>query len=162
MANHWSNPDKFLAFVNRRVYWEDGEVREKNEDEIEGQQVLPLDTCARFIFAKKVDLIIQGFCADMTGWRPTETLPMGGMLGYPDQSWLHTIIPEEPWTILLFSDCCGSYSKEYQEMLRRIFPNVLWLFPNMVDLYDNFGASRNIIRAVQCFVKADIIGIEKK
>ena len=162
MAHSWDNPDKFLKLLNRHVYWENGEVRARDESEDDGQQMLPLDTRAEFVFTAQVDFVIQGLCSDMTGWRPTDTLPMGGMLGYPDESWLHAIIPKEPATVLLFSDCCGSYSQEYQNRLRRLFPHITWLFPVMGDLYNNFPATRNVLVAVHWLMGAGIIGPEKK
>lgn len=162
MAHSWDNPDDFLALLNSRVYWEDDEVRARDEDEFHGQQTLPLDTRARFVFTTQVDFVIQGLCSDMTGWTPTDALPMGGLLGEPKRSWLHAIIGEQPQTILLFSDCCGSYSLEYQNMLRRLFPQITWLFPVMGDLYNNFPATKNVVVAAHWLMEAGIIGPEKK
>lgn len=161
MANSW-DPNKFLKLLNDRVYWEDGEVRARDEDEFHGQQTLSLDTCARFVFTTQVDFVIQGLCSDMTGWTPTNTLPMGGLLGESKRSWLHAIIGEQPQTVLLFSDCCGSYPREYQNMLCRLFPQITWLFPTMGDLYDNFPATRNVLVAAHWLMGAGIIGPEKK
>ena len=163
MARYWKNKDDFLSLLNDRVFWEDGEIHGKYGD-CHDQQSLPLDTQKQFIFTQEVDLVIQGYCSDRTGWKPTDEFPMGKLIkveGEPDRSFLHAVIADEkPKTVLLFSDCCGSYSLEYKNMLRRLFPEITWLIPTMDNLYNNFPAVKNAITATYWLMKAGIIGPE--
>lgn len=140
---------KFLEYLNEdlRVKAPDVIV-EKNRDECSGDLFAP-DTLD---FAIPADLIIVGPCS---GWgfgdgaigvinqnEYNEDFPMGGCIvekGAPDKSWLHAILADQnpqPKSIVAYPTCCGSYRESYKEMIRRIFPNFTWHFPDVKDFYD--------------------------
>lgn len=145
MLRCW-NAEHFLQFLNHIICWEDGKIRIRTDEE-RSQQSLPLDTIREFTFAEPVDIIIEGPCS----WEERhDHIP-----------WLHTVLDGMKLpNVLMFPTCCGSYPEEFQEEIRKFFPDRNWLFPEMFDLYDNFGSDPRTLVAAQCLLKAGIIAPE--
>ncbi len=164
MVTYWK-ADQFISTLNRCLCVEPDGIRIKNSDERRGQGLLPLFPAKTLVFRKDVDLVIEGPCADFLLGEPTEDFPMGkcakvvGRESEPDRSWLHTIIGEtEAKNILVFAECCGSYPESYQNRLRRIFPDIVWLFPKHVpDLCRNLWRDDYLMRLIQCLMNNSLV-----
>ena len=135
--------DKFLELVNDIVCWEDGKIRVRTDEE--RSQQFPLNTVKSFVFTKEVNVVIEGFCS----WEE----------GDDHIGWLRTVLEGMKLKhVLMFATCCGSYSDEFQDTLRTFFPEIVWLFPDMYDLYGNFGSDSRTLTAAQCLMKAGVMG----
>ena len=139
--------DQFLQFLNHVVCMEDGKIHLRTDEERNEQQSLSLNMVKSLVFTQEIDAVIIGFCS----WDEDET----------HLEWLRVVLDGmKPQNILMFARCCGSYTEEFQETIRNRFPERTWLFPEMVDLYDNFGSDPRTMAAAECLLKADIIGAD--
>ena len=147
----------WLHLANRWVVAENGEVRLKTDEEHGGQSVM----FAQQIVASEtpVDLVIVGTCS--TGLfvqEASEEFPMGecGVAeGAPRKSWLHAMIEHyDAKSVAIFPECCGNYSKSYEELLRRSFPEVRFIFLDVPDFYDQ--PERRYDRVIAAAIEAGI------
>lgn len=147
MSHCWTG-DHFLTFLNHCICIEDGKIRPRTDEERGDQQSLSLNTIKKFVFTKDVDVVIVGFCS----WEE----------GDDHIGWLRTVLDGMKLkNVLMFATCCGSYSDEFQDTVRGLFPEIVWSFPDMYDLYDNFGSDSRTITAAECLIKSKIIAQEK-
>ena len=159
--------ERFLAFLNRRLYIENGQLHLRAPEEVGRQHQLtfPLDSIKQLVFDLRPDLIIEGPCADMSVLRPEYGFPMGkcaktvGRNDEPDRSWLHAVMEEaRPQSVLVFAECCGTYARWYQELLSRSFPEIEWMFPEMGDLCRGLGIrDHQLMAAAQYLLNAGVI-----
>jgi hypothetical protein len=138
------NSNEFLEYVGTYVRLVDGKAEPIPEDEIEGQLTLPFEQTQKPVFTRKIDLVIAGGCEEAYRDKATLQVPMGALMktfgkeDEPDQSWLHAVITRNnACTVLIFPICCGSYGKQYEDLIRQACPAVEFLFPPVHDLYDN-------------------------
>lgn len=145
MPRCWS-AEFFLKFLNAYVCVEDNTIRLRSDEERD-QESLPRNTVKEFVYTQEVDVVIVGFCS----WEESES----------HVAWLRNALASMKLRhILMFAQCCGSYPQEFQETIRAAFPEYVWLFPDMFDLYDNLGGDRANLTAAQCLMKAGVIGLK--
>lgn len=140
-----------------------------------GQLALPMGPSREFVWAVDgIDYVLEGPCADRpypeTFSTPLDhdAYPMGICIRYSDEpedapkrSWIHEVLAADDMQgvcrIVVYAECCGSYTKEYTDRIRRLFPKIDWIFAAVPDLYDNSYSHPDWI--VRAFVKASIIRI---
>ena len=129
MCRCWS-AESFLEFLNH----ENNTIRRHTDEE---------HTVKEFVFTQEVDVVIVGFCT----WEEGESRI----------AWLrHNLHGMKLKNVLMFAQCCGSYTKEFQDKLRCTFPDYRWLFPDMYEL--DLGIAHATILVAQYLMKAGILG----
>src|SRR3989338_4593480 len=138
----------FVEVINRLTYPHGNEVRSFPRNQVPVQDKLFVEPQRpKFALHGGIDLVIEGPCSTIGLMLPgsfavNDTYPMGRSLlsGDGPRSWLHEILKQAPDTkkVLIFPKCCGNYPNYYPAIVRRVFPNIEWIFPSMPDLYDGF------------------------
>lgn len=147
-------PQEFLNYLNEYLKVKTPDVVEEKSREEQSDGNIPLFAHDALDFEKDVDLVICGPCSgygtlgvnDQREYN--DDFPMGKCMvavGEPDKSWLHAIISrqEKPVkNVVVYATCCGDYPVNYQEMLKRVFPEITWHFPYVEDLCDYHNPDR--------------------
>lgn len=136
------NPEQFLNGVNSRCRFVDGCIELIPHEErlgIKAAEGLP-----QFALGRPFDLVLEAECSQMIENRSTDTFPMmkcarcANQVDEPEQSWLHSVVTTmRPTMVLVYTACCGSFSREYEARIRRLFPNITWFFPETRDFCGN-------------------------
>ncbi len=172
----FKNPADFLGWLNECVviHVDPKGTRFVERPQVErqgyGQQcILSLEQPKRLVWAVEVDRILEGPCPPRDYQSvDLDKFPMGKCVKYanqpdaPDKSWLHESLALEGMKdvkrILVFAECCGSYSPEYQARIRRLFPQIEWMFVEVRDLCEN--SYNHPVEIADDFVRAGVLRIE--
>lgn len=101
-------------------------------------------------FTRQIDIVIIGTCSygHGRGWGDHtrsryDDVPNQDYFAGPLDSY-------KPKTVLLISECCGTYSQAFQRKLRKMYPEIEWIIPEVRDYgerIDRQDCAEDLLRA---------------
>jgi len=112
-------------------------------------ELLAKNTQTSHRFTKPIDLVYIGTCSAGKSKRPRPHTT--NEIGQLSRNYFKKVPAKS--VVLVISECCGQYNKEFQRDLRREHPKTEWIFP---EHFDYFGTAE-IPKILSDLVKAGLL-----